>query len=260
MFYKSCIFAIILLANACSRNPVFDGNLEHTVVYSVLSPAYEVQTVYLDSGINAADFEGTLAPGLQNPVSGAEVQISTSSGTASFDEVAPGIYQNISQPLELNYGETYHLLVVAPNGRETTARTTIPDSIRFISPQQGASFAERETVHFAWLPGRRAAIFLFGEVIPECSGFQGDKGAFNLLSFGHEPQTAIWFLPWPNCDPDKSAIMNLRVLAPDTAAAAFIWPGQARIDGQTDRSSNIQGGAGVFGSMVMDSIKIQILP
>lgn len=248
---------LIVCTFSCSQNPVIQGDVNKLVVQAVLSPDLIQQTIYVSEGRNIVNIEDVPFPELDNPLSDASVIVRDSRSTTTFQETEPGIYRDLQNRLDVRPGETYLLEVIDSKGRVVTAETTVPARTQFLAPEESQVFPEQQPVQFAWQVSSGAAGYVFGELIPECSGKVSQRGIFNDLAVTAQPGATISFSKWDTvCGPEKRKIMNLRVLALDQAAAHFEWAYAFAPAGK--RISNIENGFGMFGSMVSDSLFIRI--
>ncbi len=256
---KTTALAFLILAlAACSQNPIIETNINRLAVQAILNPDLENQIISVSDAINIAQSDGITQPELDNPTSGAIVIVRSSTQEVRFSEISPGVYKDLAEKLHVAPLKTYTLEVRDPEGRIVTGRTTVPERPHFLTPQNESSFNELVDVNFEWQPSERIGFYLFGEVVPKCSRFNPEFSAFNQLRFLHETKTVIRFRQWLDCGFVDREVMNLRVFAVDSAAAAFVWPSLSGFGRGGQKASNIENGVGVFGSMVADSVKILI--
>lgn len=248
------IFLSALVLLSCSQNPVFEVNVNKIIVQAILDPGFERQTIFLGEGINVANIDGLLFEDLDSPLQNATVVVRSSSQEVRFQEISPGVYQDVTNRLNVQAGEIYVLEVNDNVDRSVSARTRVPGTFQFTSPEEQASFRESELVAFDWEPSRGVGVYVLGEIIPECSSKESESRAFNHLRVTRNTQTFIRFRQW-DCNAPDRGVMNLRALAVDSSAARWIWPFAI---GDGEQTSNIENGIGVFGSMVSDSLKILI--
>lgn len=136
-----CSIIAFIIISCHTRNPI-ETHPEQLVVFSVLQPNQYPQTVIVDKTYGLAD---TLTD--TTGISGATVMIwnESLSDTIRFVESdTHGFYHdntvNWIKPLE-----NYYLKVIY-EGDTVIASTTVPDTFRFLSPQNG------ETLHTSSLP------------------------------------------------------------------------------------------------------------
>ncbi len=255
---RSRLLLLFLIIAACGQNPVIDGDINRLVVESILNPDNDQQTVTVSEATNVALSDGLRLDDLDKPVTGARVQVSGGGQQVTFVEVAPGTYRDTNERLRVVPGAVYNLEVRDGDNRAVFARTRVPGRPAFTSPVHGASFDVLTQVDFDWDLSEHAGLYVFGEIIPVCSGFNIDLGAFHQLRLGLDGHTTIFFRQWPNCGPDAKKVMNLRVFAADSAASAWLWPFESGLGRSGTRVSNVRNGTGVFGAMLADSVQILI--
>jgi len=258
---------IAVLLFSCSQEPIFQSDISTVVVESFLNPALLAQTVTLREATNVAASDGRKVSDLDRPLSGAMVVVRSQEQEILFQEVAPGIYQDTEEKLNVLPETTYSLEVLDSKGRIMTAQTTVPAQISFMRPGDATVFATNSDVRFEWSKGN-VTRYAFGEVILECWRVNSELAVpFHLLGITEKTDFTLRFEQWRGCDAANRPVMKLRVLAPDSIGLFYLWPerslrvetadGGVRTIGFNDQKpSNIRNGVGVFASMVTDSVTI----
>ena len=265
-----CIQIAVLLFS-CSQEPIFQSDISTVVVESFLNPALPVQTVTLREATNVAASDGLNVSNLDQPLSGAMVLVRSHEQEILFQEVAPGIYQDTGEKLNVLPETTYSLEVLDGKGRTMTAQTTVPAQISFIRPGNTTEFTTASDVLFEWSKGN-VTRYAFGEVIPECWRVNSElEVPFHLLEITQKTDISLRFQQWQGCNDANRSVMKLRILAPDSIGLSYLWPRrsvrQETADGSIrftvfngQKPSNIRNGVGIFASMVTDSVTIFVEP
>jgi hypothetical protein len=149
------LFFVILMFVACHTSNPNETHPEQLVLYSVLQPNQYPQTVIVDKTYGLAD---TLTD--TTGISGATVMIwnESLSDTIWFVESdTHGFYHdnivNWIKPLE-----TYYLNVIY-EGDTIIASTTVPDTFRFLSPQNGETLHTTSLPIFRWTKSKGAKAY-----------------------------------------------------------------------------------------------------
>jgi hypothetical protein len=238
---------LVLLALSCSKNPVADSDLNRIVVLAVLSPNFDRQTIILYEGINEIYTDGLPIGGLDNPLRRARVVVRSEGQEVMFTEVAPGEYQDVVQSLHVEPGKTYFLEASAPKGQVVEARTTVPNPIYFLQPEDSLEVADSTFVKFIWTESAGAAAYTFNWRLP-CEHPNYSRVGYPVYS----NSIVLLLRQWSFCEEDQP-VYTFWVYALDSAFASYI-------DAIPNRGTNIENGAGVFGSMVSDSLNIIVVP
>jgi len=242
------IFVTVFLA--CADSPVVETNLNQIIVWSVLSPRYERQTVRLDQGLNIIYVDGLSEDEFSNPIRDATVLVKNGENEVLLPETAPGVYQDIDKPLDIEPGRTYHLEVTDGSGRVARAHTTVPGVFEIESPSNGAAVSVLDSLVFRWQASSHAQRYEVGAVFePPCTSTDREEYAF----FAATRDTLVSLRARDWCPFDSSRI-EFRVLAYDTAAATF----RSSFFDRLEIFSNVEGGKGIFGSLNWQSVDVFI--
>ncbi|MFQ5706097.1 MAG: DUF4249 family protein [bacterium] len=246
---------LLLLATGCSQNPVVETDINQLVVRGVLSPEFDHQTILVEQGTNILLTDGLKQSELAKPVEEAVVIVNSDGREVVFQEVAPGEYQDIATPLNVEPGKTYSLRIQDKQGHQLSAKTTVPGHFEIVLPIEGASYLPSQQIEFKWQPSPHVGIYAIGLVLPEeCAyRFDEERRQFNFVQTTKNTETSIPFVN--SCAADQSALRYWRVVAYDSAFAAYQF-GFFLFGDNRPRDSNIEGGLGVFGSMVSDSVTV----
>ncbi|MBN2011269.1 DUF4249 family protein [candidate division KSB1 bacterium] len=132
MVKKKRIFKILLLLLLLNCSSDITLNVQKTEgrlqVLSLISPAFKNAEVYV---------------GMSYPecvpinVTGAQVVLKDSINTILLTEVQPGLYQDVNNSIAIRPGSTYFLNVTTANGKDFSAKTTVPDMPQIINFQNG---------------------------------------------------------------------------------------------------------------------------
>ncbi len=251
---KFQILILILLTMSCSLDPVGETDATKVTVLAVLSPDYVRQTIMLVEGTNIFDVDGLYPSELDHPVQGARMVVRSAKQTVEFTEVSPGLYQDAETQLQVVSGESYFLEVQEADGPELFARTTVPGAFRIIAPEDSATFVIESEVAFSWQRSSGAGTYVLGRNLFEC-----EKEFFgrNFGFYGSFDKTQTKIIAWINifCNSSLQA-QTFKVLAYDSSLAAYLYSVDS--NGAPLQRSNIDGGLGVFGSMVSDSLTIVV--
>jgi hypothetical protein len=261
---------VILLAVACDTTPVLDdpGAFEKLYVYGVLSPTTAQQTIYLSS----TRFENN-----PMPIDNAQVRIIAPASEVSLAYVGDGIYRDIAGALQAAPGNTYHLRVTLHDGRQISATTTVPANFRVLRPQPGDTVATETisknnqyidfTVHWSKSTGGWLTHLIAKLDLLEGSSYAFYDGATVRDSLqirrGLLGASAKACTIYPaHCD---SALSIYTIIT--ESVCEYEYRGRDLIIISCDlrdelraayenRSINLEGAFGVFGSAVRDSVRI----
>lgn len=251
---RLCISLLLLSTAGCTLNPVGETNANKIAVFAVLGPDYPRQKIMLVEGTSVIDVEGLYPGELDRPLRGAKVMVSGNHQTIQFTEVSPGLYQDVTTPLQVVAGERYFLEVQDAGGSVLSAYTRVPGAFNFTTPSDSARFGIDTLIFFRWQGSVAAGIYVLGRNLSECERDFGGRN-FGIYESTRDTQEAIiaWINPFCNSSPDAQTV---KVLAYDSSFATYIYSVDS--NGTPLRLSNIDGGFGVFGSMVSDSVTIVV--
>ena len=124
------LLSALVFLPGCSTDPVIvnPSEFEKLYVLGVLSPQALQQEVYLSV---SQLYE------LPKPVENATVRISSPKGEIHLVHVSNGIYRDLSGKLEVSPGNDYRLLVNMSDGRELSATTRVPTNFQILQPLPG---------------------------------------------------------------------------------------------------------------------------
>ncbi|HEX9653482.1 MAG TPA: hypothetical protein VGA99_07210, partial [bacterium] len=150
----------------------------------------------------------------------------------------------------------YFLEVQDAKGRQLRAQTTVPGLFQITRPADGATFASDSYVEFSWEPSSGAGIYVLGRNLSGCEAEYNDR---NFGYYGAFGATTASLIAWLNTFCFTSPqVQTFKVLAYDSALAAYQY--SVGRNGSQFQRSNVEGGLGVFGSMVADSLALTITP
>lgn len=233
---------------ACSDSPMVETNLNQIIVWSILSPQYETQTVLLGQGLNIVYADRLNEEDLSNPIRDATVVVKDGEQEVLLQEVEPGVYQDVEAPLEIEPGRTYHLEVSDGAGRIARAHTTVPGEFEIEMPANGAAIATLDSLVFQWQRSPHARRYEVGALLePPCA--PTDRGGYYYLANTRDTVATVRFFDF--CTTESSRI-QFRVTAYDTASAIYRFS----LRNDLEVFSNIEGGKGIFGSLIWRSIDL----
>ncbi|HEX9654676.1 MAG TPA: DUF4249 family protein [bacterium] len=221
--------------------------MNRMVVLAVLSPDFERQTIILYQGINQVYTDGLPIGGVDQPIRHARVVVSSENQVVNFAETAPGEYRDVVIPLFVEPGKTYFLQVTASDGQTVQARTTVPSPVHFLRPEDNLEVTDSTFVEFIWTESPGVAVCTFDWRRP-CE----HRNYSRIGDPVHSNRVVVLVLNWSFCDVGPW-VHTFRVSALDSAFANYV-------DAFPNGTTNIENGAGVFGSMVSDSLTITVFP
>jgi hypothetical protein len=229
------IFAFIIIS-CHSQNP-YEFYQKQLVVFSVLQPNQYPQTVIVDKTYGLTD---TLTD--TTGISGAMVMIwnESLSDTIRFIESdTPGFYHdnivNWIKPLE-----TYYLNVIY-NGDTVIASTTVPDTFRFLSPQNGETLHTSSLPVFSWTKSKGAKVYF---VLP----FSDDTAKAIIPLVVNE--TLVDINPYKEAYFDSTGFYRIKNFVFDENR--YQYEVGTKIDTLGD-------GIGLFGSQTFDTVRVYVI-
>lgn len=243
------IFATGFLA--CSERPMVETNLNQIIVWSILSPRYERQTVRLDQGLNIVYVDGLNEEDLSNPIRNATVVVNDGEQEVLLQEVEPGVYQDIDEPLDVEPGRTYRLEVIDDTGRIARASTTVPGEFEIETPANGEKLDALDSPVFRWHASPYAMRYEVGALLEQPCAPTDREGYYYFVN---TPDTVAVLSFFVFCTTDSNRI-EFRVTAYDTAAGIYRFSQSHDLE----RFSNIEGGKGVFGALDWRSVELLLV-
>ncbi len=262
---KLLFFLCLLSFQHCNVNPVVSDQdeAEKAFVLSILSPFYQQQTVYVG--------RSTLG-GSPTPIAGSTVIISNAEKEVRLADAGNGFYQDVDSKLTIEAGKRYELVVNLPGGKRLSAHTVVPKTFQI------ENFSDGDTVIFKDM---EEAVFInweySGSALVYISQFsrQSRNTPFplpDIILSNHATFRNKDRLTSPqNFSNDNRLIRGTAyVTALDTACSFYFFNNQGignadiavHFDslGLSPYSTNVQGGAGVFGSALIDSVALVVRP
>ncbi|RMF64930.1 MAG: DUF4249 family protein, partial [Calditrichaeota bacterium] len=220
---KPCyrLFLALLLAG-CSQNPVVDEGLNEIMVLAILSPDFTRQSVLLVEGTDLASIPEKPTDRIDNPVQHARVLLRGANQEVVFDEVSPGLYQDVQTPLEVVPGQTYSLEISDDHGLHITGRTTVPARFHILAPEPGLTVHDGERVPFAWEPSAGALFYDINLVLPDCARPPFHRRSTLLVGGSNalRVQDSVRVRMFPPCD-SLMQEQQFKVIAVDTGYALY---------------------------------------
>ena len=231
-------FFVFVIISCHSSNPG-EQHQEQLVVFSVLQPNQYPQTVIVDKTYSLAD---TITD--TTGVSGATVMIwnENLTDTIRFTESdTHGFYHDNIDMHWIKPLETYHLMV-AFNGDTVIASTTVPDTFRFLSPQNGETLHTNSLPVFSWTKSTGAKAYVV------CL-FSADtaKPIIPLVVY----DTFVDVNPFKFAYFDSTGFYRIRNFALDE--------NRYRYEGGQPRIDTLGDGIGHFGSQTFDTVRVYII-
>lgn len=250
------ILLFVSLLMGCSLNPAADRDLNEIMVLAILSPDFTRQSVLLVEGTNLALIPEEPTDRVDNPVQNARVVVRSANQEVVFDEVSPGLYQDVQTSLDVIPGQTYFLEISDARGRQVTGRTTVPARFHILAPQPGLTVRDGEMVFFDWEPSAGALFYTIDLVLPECARNPRLPLPFTPVRGSNDPRDSVRVWMNSRCDP---AMQNqqFKVIAFDTAYSRYdFFAGRPFLE----TFKNLDNALGLFGSMISDSVTIKVVP
>ncbi|MFZ5519192.1 MAG: DUF4249 family protein [Candidatus Zhuqueibacterota bacterium] len=248
MIKKICILKIILAALFIQCSPDMSLDVDKTLgrlqVLSVISPAFERAEVYIGMAYPESAPEN---------ISGAEVILSDSLNEIVLIEVQPGLYQDLSNSLNVEPKVKYHLHVQISDGKTYSDNTIVPPIPEISNCNDGDTLH----IYFSSMGNKIPTIkfkkddFTYGYLISTIISNNDEEIYTTIKTDSLETEMPIpsWGINWFS-DTLFYQPAKLQTWALDSAAM--------RIDNQSVLEAGSKIKWNLFGSMSMSEINVTV--